>query len=265
MVPEEITINIIIYLGPEYIKMIGLSKEFKCLIKNHETSILRQVLKKYDKFIKFYEGFMYSYKFDVVYDSLKKYDTTYDSFKTYHEGKSNILTKTCFYLYLGCPEHIKEEERKILLNPINESRLNKVIRKICSISATLYNQPKSLDYLKRVEGTLNKECVQTAIENGIDVNLKYLIENNCKQNSFNSVNIAVKYGRLDTLIYLRESGCRLNCETLNNEVVYVHFNIIKYLIENGYMINHRVCKLAAKYNRLDCLKYIHENYCIKTN
>src|SRR3989304_669199 len=128
MMPEEIIINIVIYLGPEYKKMIEICEEFKCLINKYEIYITRHITTKYGEFINFYKESLFSYKY-----------AHYNSLHICCE-RSNILTKICFYLYRGWVEFIKEEEWRILLNPTNHDYLNKIIERICSKNATLCKQ-----------------------------------------------------------------------------------------------------------------------------
>ena len=74
-------------------------------------------------------------------------------------------------------------------------------------------------------------------------------------------NLAIKYGHLDCLIYLREQGCKMEETSCDIAARYGQLKILQYLHEEGFEWSADTCKAAVARGQLECLKYLHENGC----
>ena len=74
-------------------------------------------------------------------------------------------------------------------------------------------------------------------------------------------NLAIKYGQLDCLMYLREQGCKMEETSCDIAARYGQLKILQYLREEGFEWSADTCKAAVARGQLECLKYLHEEGC----
>jgi hypothetical protein len=71
---------------------------------------------------------------------------------------------------------------------------------------------------------------------------------------------AVKTGRLDVMLLLREYGCPWNPLTFQCWAAgYGQLNIIKYLHDPNHLSHNEICESAALGGQKDIIEYLHEN------
>ncbi len=181
-------------------------------------------------------------------------------------------------------EYTKQElldvDRSVLLQIAEQYKLkvnknmNKSNRKIDLISDFIVN----FNYLA-MNDPVGRFCILPIDLNKIlfgyltDVDLFFLTKINKKFRSFDKnlkidikfVELIIRYGYLDLLIYFKKQGYQLPKNICFIAAKYGHLSILEYVIKNlnkrTYILDGSVTRIAAKYNHLECLKYVCENDC----
>lgn len=91
--------------------------------------------------------------------------------------------------------------------------------------------------------------------------LIYCRDNGCPCNP-KVVNMAVRKGELDTLVYLHEvGGCPLPRDVLCSAAEIGNYDIFRYLFEHGAQLSRACCSRAAAGGHIDCLRFLLECKC----